>query len=889
MSEGEQTTVADELKEGHDDKSFDGMAAFQANAFESFEKDFNEVLAQLVGDTSLDRFRQEYEKLYRALQKSHESEKRLIRRCHELNAEIVSNATKVKAALTLSQKDSETIAALRKEVDTCFKMVNASREKEKLAKETIEQLKAEITNLSKLVDQGPSASAEQEAVIQELQRVRDELVSERDQLSQQITQQKKEALESMEKTHKLESEILRLQREVDAGAKKMKEKEGDIEKLRRRCDGQEKSLHEQEEQLQQRDYEITMRNEQLRAAQKEAKELRDAKSKALTEIETMRNNYFREKERNTRLEKEIEKRDGDLTQQQKTIAQLEQEKRGKEKDLQVSSQKQKDIEREVQRWVKMTRTAEDKTHKVETEKKELEEKIKMMEHEMAVLENELSEKEQLNEGMAKKLNLMDQKLVGAVQKKDQIEEEKVEEIEEKKALQAQIEKARKDLQDLRNRIMELEKSKIKYATLHNQSREEWKQAIADLKIRDLRIADQQKERGQLIAKLKQQQSLYETVRAERNLANRNLMSAQEALAEYRRKFSLMDQQLVQLKDENKIKSETCVVLKHDLDKVVNEVQTKEKEIGDLCRQLKTSEETVAAEEKEIKKLDHIIATSEVQVRQLREQYKAVMQERDILGSQLIRRNDELALLYEKIKIQQSYLSKGEVQYNERIEDIRLLKFKISELKNQVMILSGRVGNVDELKREVIRLQQELQAEKSKSQAMAEELENPMNVHRWKLLEGSDPSMFDMVMKIKTLQKRLIAKTEEVMKKNLELEEKEKMYDHLKEVLKRQPGVEASKQLNALQAAMRERTKQLKALAAELNFAHAQMEEYQYELQSKTQENQEMKEKYFATKKREQKLIEKDREIREREKAANASPPVASGPRFVGGGFSLDHA
>lgn len=40
----------------------------------------------------------------------------------------------------------------------------------------------------------------------------------------------------------------------------------------------------------------------------------------------------------------------------------------------------------------------------------------------------------------------------------------------------------------------------------------------------------------------------------------------------------------------------------------------------------------------------------------------VVNERDILGTQLIRRNDELALLYEKIKIQQSTLSKGEAQY-----------------------------------------------------------------------------------------------------------------------------------------------------------------------------------------------------------------------------------
>lgn len=53
------------------------------------------MLTELVGDKSLERFRQEYEKLHRALKKSHESEKRLIKKCRELNAEIVSNAAKV--------------------------------------------------------------------------------------------------------------------------------------------------------------------------------------------------------------------------------------------------------------------------------------------------------------------------------------------------------------------------------------------------------------------------------------------------------------------------------------------------------------------------------------------------------------------------------------------------------------------------------------------------------------------------------------------------------------------------------------------------------------------------------------------------------------------------
>lgn len=49
-------------------------------------------------------------------------------------------------------------------------------------------------------------------------------------------------------------------------------------------------------------------------------------------------------------------------------------------------------------------------------------------------------------------------------------------------------------------------------------------------------------------------------------------------------------------------------------------------------------------------------------------------------------------------------------------------------------------------------------------ALSEELENPMNVHRWRKLEGSDPTTFEMIQKIHTLQKRLISKTEEVRAK-----------------------------------------------------------------------------------------------------------------------------
>ena len=65
------------------------------------------------------------------------------------------------------------------------------------------------------------------------------------------------------------------------------------------------------------------------------------------------------------------------------------------------------------------------------------------------------------------------------------------------------------------------------------------------------------------------------------------------------------------------------------------------------------------------------------------------------------------------------------------------------------------------RRELYHIQRELLRERTRCKALEEELENPMNIHRWRKLEGSDPSTYEMIQKIHTLQRRLIVKTEEV--------------------------------------------------------------------------------------------------------------------------------
>merc|ERR1712224_451930 len=206
---------------------------------------------------------------------------------------------------------------------------------------------------------------------------------------------------------------------------------------------------------------------------------------------------------------------------------------------------------------------------------------------------------------------------------------------------------------------------------------------------------------------------------------------------------------------------------------------------------------------------------------------------------------------EKIKIQKSTLDKGETQYKERLDEIRALKLQVSKLNRDLHVMNEEAGSLTELDKEVYHLERDLLHEKAKVKALSEELENPMNVHRWRKLEGSDPSQTEMMAKVKALQRRFIAKTEEAVEKDLLIHEKEKLFIELQNILAAQPGPQAAEQVSAMQQALKERTKQMKAMAAELNMYHSQVHDNKDELDRLLRELQQMKRRYFEQKRREQ--------------------------------------
>jgi len=79
-----------------------------------------------------------------------------------------------------------------------------------------------------------------------------------------------------------------------------------------------------------------------------------------------------------------------------------------------------------------------------------------------------------------------------------------------------------------------------------------------------------------------------------------------------------------------------------------------------------------------------------------------------------------------------------------------LKFKIGDHKSELRIIKSQAAQIPDLRKEVYNLQNMVVEERLQVKALSEELENPLNIHRWRKLEGTDPDTWEMLHKIQTL-------------------------------------------------------------------------------------------------------------------------------------------
>ncbi len=361
-------------------------------------------------------------------------------------------------------------------------------------------------------------------------------------------------------------------------------------------------------------------------------------------------------------------------------------------------------------------------------------------------------------------------------------------------LRKDIHRWKVETSEFRKRIFQVEKQREKVGVELSAVNAKYFAALEELKSRDERLEEVKKQIGDVKAKIAQQKNLYDAVVADRNVYSKNLIESNEEIAVMETKFKIMYHTIEQLKEEIREKDHALIREKFDEQKLGKGNEGIKESLERAKRRLGNLTTILDTQQQEVRKLEKVCSTAETEKQALKKEYQGVVEEKQILNAQLIKRNEELVNRYEELKIQQSKLLHGENEYKAVCASVVELQKQIGVLKDEVQKTRSQMSSTHNVKRQIHALEKELIHEQCKVKYLEEELKNPMNVHRWRQLEGSDPQAYEMILNIKALQRRLIAKTEEVIECDMLIHEKEKLYVQLKNILARQPGPEVQEQL-----------------------------------------------------------------------------------------------
>ncbi|NXP28617.1 CFA58 protein, partial [Scytalopus superciliaris] len=819
----------------------------EESVFEELEKDSQEFISLLKRDEALEQFRVEYEKLLAIMKKSRENEKHLMGKCRKLSAELVEKSSKVAVLTKLSKDDEETISSLKTELEKSWKMVDTAYEKEQKTKETINSLQKEIARLNNLMKE----RAGHEYKVEELLELQEEVTKERDQLLSEVVKLRQsltEVTEQQQETEKAKNEaeqsVLQLQQDIQLRqneelreARKKEKMENELTNLLAEMDKKQAEIQNLQQQIQ-RDKEEQLKMEHHL---KEQKYLNEKATKELEQLKMKNQKLMQESEQHSMMFDEVMK---DFSQ--KTAQLKDREDEAAHMRLEISKlNKMRDV---IQHKL---HAAEEQKVDAENEKGMLKNQISRLEKEVETAKKQAEIDKRTTDGLMRERDMLNQNLIKATNAtQKQINLVKIHE-QSKQNLEAEIQNYKIEAQKQRKIIYQLEKERDGFINETSELKEKILHHMKDLEMHQIQICDYEKEIQVQVVKLKQQQNLCETLRTERSLFSKNLIGAKDEIADLKIKLKTSIRQVDQLKEELKTKDAVLEKAHLDHQQSEEEKESLKAELLKMTRQALETKAYIENQEAEEKKLLKIIAEADAERVKQKKEFDKVLSERSALVTQLIRRNDEVALLYEKIKIQQAILNRGESEYRQRVEDIRILKLEIKKLRREKGILGKSVADVEELRLEFHHMQKELLKEQTRCKILEEELQKPMKVHRWRKLEASDPTTFELIQKVQRLQKRLISKTSEVIEKEFLLQEKEKLYVELRQVLARQPGPEATEQLQHYRHTLQEKTKQLKVLSSELNMYEAQRKEYKREIEGLNNELANVKKKYLAQKRKEQ--------------------------------------
>jgi len=303
----------------------------------------------------------------------------------------------------------------------------------------------------------------------------------------------------------------------------------------------------------------------------------------------------------------------------------------------------------------------------------------------------------------------------------------------------------------------------------------------------------------------------------------HIQKSSQHLSEMKEKLKILQNEVEILRMESAMKDKMLQRTRADAAKLEGNHDQLQNEKTRITAKGQALNEQVEQYVIEIDKLNSIINSIEKEMVVLRRKYEQAVETRNFTGTQLIDRNDELCILWEKSNIQEKLLKKGEDAMLSRAEEIRGLKIDLSEVQRQLRVVRGKIPEVPKLVDEVVRLREQVSSVRKRTDDLSKELENPKSsLRKWRKLGGEDLDGQTLRVKIHDLEERLNDKKEALLEKELILEEVTALSDKLRAQAMdgRQGTMELSQKVNVFQSRIKDVTRKMMATVSELSMHQA---------------------------------------------------------------------
>ncbi|KAG8281210.1 hypothetical protein J6590_063410 [Homalodisca vitripennis] len=859
------------------------------------------MCADLEHSPLTSRYVAEINRIWDLLNKSHNNSKKLVDIIKDQILTIANTNVKLTVASEASKGEQKNIDKLTQEVQRALRMVDTAHTREQVAQETIENLRQQINRLhseleakSRHTDQEGDFSAmakTKEAQAKERERMVNEILSLRERLSAALSYQ--EELER--KNSSADLRISELQQELENQINEMSKESRFKERF-------EDEVHRARKELGAKENQIAILNEQtlelqvkVMQFQNTVKEMKAVSDKQVQTIENLN-------QRLIKAQDEYQREVGVVEDLKQMITVLNNQIKTNEEEIAK-------LVSEVAKTSTIQESFKKKLNKMEGKRNILEEQKAKVLMELQMVQRSLKEEKlrgnqdrRMLENVARERDIINKSLIKANSLVS--EKERVAKLTDqaKLYLEHEIDNNNAEINRQVQHITSLEKEKDRHVADAVILTKKLEAAIEDNKLQQMALNDYRKKLTETEAKLSMKVAECENVRYELNTCCKNLNEAQEDITEYKHKAKVMTLQIEQLKEdiagkEVQLMREQLALRKAHAEKEAMRVETMKVE-----HDLKEAKQQLTKLEADLISQLHIIREADAQRERDQKEIEQLTNARDIINAQLVRRNDELAMLREKTKTLQSSLDAGENHYSQRLEDIRILKLEIQKLSTEKDVLTRNLTNMADLRTEIHHLEKDMSKERLKARALEEELQNPLNIHRWRKLEGSDPSKYELLHKVKVQQRRILDQATALVEVEQKCVDLERRHAHLDQMLARYQHQQPERErAESCKQRLTQSEKKVKYLLGDLQMRMDQVNELKMELEKTNNEILSWKEKFYEQKKLIEKLkgkpVDKTISCIKPSKSANALeekgkeelPPLPLKTRFMGGGFNISNS